>query len=157
MIERDIRNEIVDLLCRYVYFLDHGKLEDWVECFSDNCRYKIITRENVEAGLPAGMLDCQGKDMLRDRVSYIRLASVSNIHRDRHILGAPHVTQAADGSYDVVTNFVVFQSEPDRDSRLFCLGYYEDKVVLVDGLLKLREKTVVLDNDSVTPLLSTPL
>jgi anthranilate 1,2-dioxygenase small subunit len=157
MISLDIRSQIAGLLSSYAYLLDEDKLEDWVECFTDPCRYKVTTRENIDAGLPAGIVDCDSKDMLRDRVMYIRKAAVANFHRDRHFLGQSHVAEVAPGQYDVVTNFIVYQSEPDRESRVFCLGCYESKVVSVDGHLRLNEQLVVLDNDSITPLLSTPI
>ena len=95
--------------------------------------------------------------MLRDRVQYIRKAAVFNIHRDRHIVGQPLISEEGDGRYKALTSFALYQSEPDRDSRLFCLGYYEDVISLVEGAFRFRSRRVVLDNDTVTPLLSNPV
>lgn len=151
------RDAIAELLSSYAYLLDQDKLEDWVECFADPCRYKVTTQENVELGLPAGMLYCDSKAMLHDRIQYVRDASVANIHRDRHLLGQPHIIDGSNDGYRVVTNFVVYQSEPDRESRVFCLGRYESQIISVNGSMKFKSQNVVLDNDSVMPLLATPI
>jgi len=153
----EVRDRITDLLATYAYLLDQDKLEDWTECFDDQCVYKVITRETFDAGLPAGMINCDTKDMVRDRVLYVRDASVANIHRDRHLLGQPQITKVSDGNYRAVTSFVVYQSEPDRESRLFCLGRYESNIVLVKDDFKFKEQIVVLDNDAVMPLIAAPI
>ncbi|MSP98456.1 MAG: anthranilate 1,2-dioxygenase, partial [Betaproteobacteria bacterium] len=36
----------------YAYLIDEDRLEDWVECFTDDCLYRIVPRENLDAGLP---------------------------------------------------------------------------------------------------------
>jgi 3-phenylpropionate/cinnamic acid dioxygenase small subunit len=112
---------------------------------------------HVEAGLPASMLTCHGKGMLRDRVAYIRRAAIFNIHRDRHVLSLPVINGPTEGGWSVTTSFALFQSERDKDSRLFAIGYYKDHVVQVGGQWKFRAKTAVLENDSVMPLLSSPV
>ena len=67
------------------------------------------------------------------------------------------IGEEGDGRYKALTSFALYQSEPDRDSRLFCLGYYEDVISLVEGAFRFRSRRVVLDNDTVTPLLSNPV
>jgi anthranilate 1,2-dioxygenase small subunit len=152
-----VRDGIEDLLADYAYLLDQDKLEDWVDCFEDAGTYKVITSESFDAGMPAGMIYCDTKDMIRDRILYVRDASVANVHRDRHFLGQPRITETSEGSYQVVTNFIVYQSEPDRESRVFCLGRYESTIIAVNGSFKIKDQIVVLDNDSVTPLIATPI
>jgi 3-phenylpropionate/cinnamic acid dioxygenase small subunit len=148
--------EVVDLLARYAHALDTDRLEDWVGFFTPDAHYKVITMESVAQNLPAGIMLCHGHGMLRDRVAYLRKAGIFNYHRDRHILSHPVIETEGD-ALRVHTGFTVYQSEPDRESRLFALGYYDDRIVRVQGQLKLASRTVVLDNNSVTPLLATPL
>lgn len=148
---------ILDLMARYTHAIDQDRLEDWVECFTDTCAYKIITLENVQQGLEAGMLTCNSRAMLKDRVAYIRKAAVFNVHRDRHILGQPLLRRTGDNRYEATTGFTVYQSEPDRESRLFAVGYYEDEIVRDGGVLKFTKRTAVLENNSIKPLLSSPI
>ena len=49
------------LLSRYVTCIDEDDLENWPEFFAlDTCRYEIITRENVERGMPLALMFCTG-------------------------------------------------------------------------------------------------
>lgn len=157
MISSDTRAGIADLILRNAHFIDTDHLEDWAGCFAEDGRYVVTTRENVDLGFEGVLMSCEGMPMLRDRVQYIRKAAVFNIHRDRHIVGQPLISEEGDGRYKALTSFALYQSEPDRDSRLFCLGYYEDVISLVEGAFRFRSRRVVLDNDTVTPLLSNPV
>ena len=157
MISSDTRAGIADLILRNAHFIDTDHLEEWAGCFAEDGRYVVTTRENVDLGFEGVLMSCEGMPMLRDRVQYIRKAAVFNIHRDRHIVGQPLISEEGDGRYKALTSFALYQSEPDRDSRLFCLGYYEDVISLVEGALRFRSRRVVLDNDTVTPLLSNPV
>jgi 3-phenylpropionate/cinnamic acid dioxygenase small subunit len=148
--------EVLDLFARYAHAIDNDQLEQWVECFAPQCQYKIITIENVQQGLEAGMMTCNSRAMLLDRVAYIRKAAVFNMHRDRHILSHPLI-ESADGGFKATTGFTVYQSEPDRESRLFALGYYDDRIVRVEGQLKFASRVAVLENNSIKPLLSSPI
>jgi len=157
MISSDTRAGIADLILKNAHFIDTDHLEEWAGCFAEDGRYVVTTRENVDLGFEGVLMSCEGMPMLRDRVQYIRKAAVFNIHRDRHIVGQPLISEEGDGRYKALTSFALYQSEPDRDSRLFCLGYYEDVISLVEGALRFRSRRVVLDNDTVTPLLSNPV
>jgi anthranilate 1,2-dioxygenase small subunit len=157
MISSDTRAGIADLILRNAHFIDTDHLEEWAGCFAEDGRYVVTTRENVDLGFEGVLMSCEGMPMLRDRVQYIRKAAVFNIHRDRHIVGQPLISEEGDGRYKALTSFALYQSEPDRDSRLFCLGCYEDVISLVEGAFRFRSRRVVLDNDTVTPLLSNPV
>lgn len=157
MISSDTRAGIADLILRNAHFIDTDHLEEWAGCFAEDGRYVVTTRENIDLGFEGVLMSCEGMPMLRDRVQYIRKAAVFNIHRDRHIVGQPLISEEGDGRYKALTSFALYQSEPDRDSRLFCLGYYEDVISLVEGAFRFRSRRVVLDNDTVTPLLSNPV
>jgi len=148
--------EVIDLLSRYCQAVDDDQLEQWVEFFVPECHYKVITIENIQQGLSAGMLMCNGLSMLKDRVTYIRKAAVFNVHRDRHILGHP-VIEPDGADLRAITGFAVYQSEPDRESRLFAVGYYDDRIVRVNDSLKFASRIVVLENNSIKPLLCSPL
>jgi len=67
--------------------LDEDRLEDWVELFDEDCDYRIVTRENVEQGLPNVLMWCDNKNMLRDRVESYRNVNLYNPHYDRHVIG----------------------------------------------------------------------
>ena len=82
-----IRHAAADLMAEYGLLIDEDRLEDWVELFAEACDYKVVTRENVEQGLPNILIWCDNKDMLRDRIASYRDVNEYNLHWDRHVIG----------------------------------------------------------------------
>jgi anthranilate 1,2-dioxygenase small subunit len=66
-VPREVRDAIADLLAEYALLLDEDRLEEWIDLFDADCSYKVVTRENVEQGLPNILIWCANKDMIRDR------------------------------------------------------------------------------------------
>ena len=151
------RDAVVALLADYVHLIDEDRLEDWVELFTDDCTYKILSRENVEAGYPLELMACNNKGMLRDRVVSLREANLYNLHTDKHVLSVVRVLGVDDGVWSVQANFSVYQSTLDGETDLFAVGTYRDKVVFQDGRPLFAEKLVVNDTFAVARMLSTPI
>ena len=42
----------------YIQAIDDGDLERWVALFTDDCSYRIVSRENVRRGLPLATMRC---------------------------------------------------------------------------------------------------
>ena len=154
---RDIVNQIVDLEHDYAHCIDDNRLEAWPDFFVEDCFYQIIPRENIERGLALPIIYCDNKNMLRDRVAILRKALVYNIHYDRHVVGSVRVFGEKDGVFDVWASFIVLQTDTDGETSFFASGKYDDKVILVDGLPKFKQKIVVLDTAAVPNMISTPL
>jgi anthranilate 1,2-dioxygenase small subunit len=55
------------------------------------------------------------------------------------------------------SNYAVLETRLGGDVTLSSAGRYLDRIVIEDGALKFREKTVVCDNFRVTTLLVTPI
>ena len=88
MTETGVRDAINDLMADYCHYLDDNRLEEWLDFFTEDCQYKILSRENVEDALPLELISCRNKNMLRDRILSLREANIYNIHFDKHLLGA---------------------------------------------------------------------
>ena len=54
-----------------------------------NGRYRVTTAENLERGLPLGLIYATSRAMLRDRVRSLRDANVYEAQRYRHVIGPP--------------------------------------------------------------------
>src|SRR5919206_4374070 len=80
------RLELQDLYTAYADCLDSDALERWPDFFTENCRYRITSAENHEAGRPLGLIYATSKNMLRDRVSALREANIYEPQRYRHII-----------------------------------------------------------------------
>ena len=157
MISADVRDAIHDLMADYCHYIDDDRLEDWLEFFTEDCVYKILSRENVENDLPLELLSCRNKNMLRDRILSLREANIYNIHFDKHILGAVRIFAEENGAYWVQANYTVYQSNQDGVSELFNVGTYRDLIVFADGKPLFKEKIAIADTFGIPRLLSTPI
>ena len=148
---------IANLMADYVHLIDEDRLEEWVELFTDDCTYKILSRENVDAGYPLELMACNNKGMLRDRVVSLREANLYNLHTDKHVLSVVRVLGVDDGVWSVQANFSVYQSTLDGETDLFAVGTYRDRVVFANGNPLFAEKIVINDTFAVARMLSTPI
>ena len=62
-----VYREIEPLMNEYALAVDDGELERWPDFFVADCLYKIISKENFDAGLPLSILLCDSQGMLKDR------------------------------------------------------------------------------------------
>ena len=157
MISADVRDAIHDLMADYCHYIDDDRLEDWLDFFTEDCVYKILSRENMENDLPLELLSCRNKNMLRDRILSLREANIYNIHFDKHILGAVRILAEENGAYRVQANYTVYQSNQDGVSELFNVGTYRDLIVFADGKPLFNEKIAIADTFGIPRLLSTPI
>jgi anthranilate 1,2-dioxygenase small subunit len=148
------RGAVCDLLAEYGALIDTAKFDEWLDLFAAECRYQIIPRENFDRGLPAGLVFCDSRAMLEDRIRALREANKYNIHTDRHVIGLPRIFE--DG-LALEAPFAVFQTDQEGGTRLFATGLYRDRLEIFGQRLKIRDKLVLLDTFAVPTLLATPL
>jgi len=147
---------IEDLLADYAEAIDDGALERWPGFFTVDGEYQIITRESHDAGLPIGILYCDSRGMMEDRVQALRTANIYEPHSYRHLLGRPRCKADGDG-FAARSNFAVFRIAQDGDIVTFATGRYLDRIVRDAGALRFRSRRVVLDSRRVDILLVLPL
>jgi len=105
------RFAIHDLLAEYGALLDMAQYDEWLGLFAAECRYNVVPRENFEQGLPVGLIFCDSRAMLEDRVMALREANKYNIHNDRHLIGLPRLV-GADG-LAIEAPFAVYQTDQE--------------------------------------------
>lgn len=140
----------------YAHVLDSDQLEKWPEFFTEQARYRVTSRENYERNLEHATLYCEGKGMLRDRVAAIRKSTVFEPRRLHHLVGGVQVASASEEIAAEAT-FAVFESLANRESRLFLIGSYVDRLVVAgDGFL-FRDRTCVYDDARISNSLIFPV
>jgi len=157
MITAAERDAVLALYADYGWLIDEGRFDEWLDLFVEDCGYRVVPRENLAQGLPGCLILCENKDMLRDRVTALREANKFNIHVARHLIGLPRVTRAGAEELAVEASYSVFQSDQDGESRLFSVGSYLDRLRLIGGVPRFREKLVIVDSFAIPSLLATPL
>ena len=151
------RLELETLYTDYAACLDSDALERWPEFFTEDCRYRVTSAENYEAGLPLGLIYATSQNMLRDRVSALRDANIYEPQRYRHLISGIRIEREEAGMLDVTANFLVVRTMQDGGMILFAAGRYVDQVARAEGGWKFARKDVVLDSRQIDTLLAIPL
>ena len=152
-----IRHAASDLMAEYGLLIDEDRLEDWVELFEETCDYKVVTRENVEQGLPNILIWCDNKDMLRDRIASYRDVNEYNLHWDRHVIGPPRFCGETAGVWTIEASYSLFQTDLEGASRLFSVGRYRIEFVMAGESARIRTATAIADTGLIPTLLASPI
>lgn len=144
-------------LADYAHRLDDGLIDEWTGFFAADALYQITTRENEEAGYPLGIMLCEGRGMMEDRVLALKTANIYEPHCYSHILGRPVVDEESPGVWTARSNFSVFRTMESGATELFAIGKYLDRIVLEDARPKFKARRVILDSRYVDVLLVFPL
>jgi anthranilate 1,2-dioxygenase small subunit len=149
---------IEELQSAYVATIDDDRLEAWPDFFVDDCVYKIMPRENADAGFPVAVMFCDSKGMMRDRIVALRKANIYAPHFYRHLISNLRIVgEEDDGVILTETNYVVFQTLLDGVTNIYQAGKYQDKIVEQNGILKFKEKICIFDTYRIPTLLVTPI
>jgi len=154
-----LRHEVEMFNAAYAAALDEQRLSDWVEMFTDDARYVVISRENADRGMPVGLIYCENKGMIHDRAFALEKTAMFAPRYLRHIIGNLQILgEERSGEFRARANYVVLQVLFDRpDAKLHQVGVYQDFFRRVDGELKLAERRCVYDNLLVDNALCLPV
>ena len=157
MSEAEIERRIVALNNSYARCLDDNRLDAWPEFFTDDCRYLIQPRDNLNQGLEGYWLYFENKRMLRDRVVSLKEVNIYQIHFERHMVSNVEVLGRDGDGWTARANYMVMHTDNEGRSKIFSVGEYRDKVVETDGVLRFRERQVIADTFTVPSHLSMPI
>jgi len=152
-----IAEAAAELMDEYVERIDSDRLEEWLDLFTEDASYQVLPRENLEQELPASLILCTSKNMLRDRIVSLRNANLYNPHYDRHLVSGVRVKPDSEGVWQLTANYAVYQTTHEGQSRLFSVGAYRDQVRMEGGRLLFSKKLVIVDTFAVPSMLATPL
>lgn len=145
------------LLRDYCHALDDGELDRWSGFFTEDAVYQITTRENVAAGYPLGIVRCEGRGMMDDRIKALKTANIFESHTHCHITGPADIREELEGRFAVRSNFAVYRTMYTGEVGLFATGKYLDIVDTTDGAARFAERVVVIDSRRIDTLLVYPL
>ncbi len=153
-----LRAEIEAFNTDYAARLDRQDLTAWVDCFTEDAFYTVISRENVERNQPVGLIYCEGRGMIADRAFALLKTAMFGPRYLRHMTSNVSIAMQPDGSVRAGANFVVFEVLTDRpDARVLLVGEYRDVFVREGDALKLKERRCVYDNLLIPTALCIPV
>jgi anthranilate 1,2-dioxygenase small subunit len=151
-------HEVETFNAAYAAALDEQRLTDWVEMFTDDAFYVVISRENADRGMPVGLIYCENKGMIFDRAFALEKTAMFAPRYLRHIIGNLQILGEDSGEIRARANYVVVQVLFDRpDAKLHQVGVYYDRFRRVGDELKLAERRCVYDNLLVDNALCIPV
>ncbi len=124
-----LHHEVETFNAAYAAALDEQRLTDWVEMFTDDAFYVVISRENADRGMPVGLIYCENKGMIFDRAFAMEKTAMFAPRYLRHIIGNLQILGEDDnGDIRARANYVVVQVLFDRpDAKLHQVGVYYDR------------------------------
>ncbi len=152
-----LRARLADLYGAYDDALGDGEYERWPEFFTEACIYKIIPRENYEAGLPLGLMQAESRAMLVDRVTAIRKTMLYAPRIVRRLVGSVVLRAIAPDGMRLSASFASFQTMLNEPTSVFLSGRFYDRVVDDGGTLRFAERLCVTDSTLVPTSLIFPI
>jgi anthranilate 1,2-dioxygenase small subunit len=151
--------EVNEFNTAYAAALDEQRLIDWVEMFTEDAFYVVISRENADHGMPVGLIYFDSKRMIHDRAFALEKTTMFAPRYLRHIIGNLQILgEAPDGAIRARANYVLVQVLYDRpEAKLHQVGAYHDVFRRVDGALKLAERRCIYDSLLIDNALCLPV
>ncbi len=156
-LEFETYNAIVQLHARYASAVDANDWGAWVDCFVDDCVYRIQPRENFERGFPLATLSFESKGMLKDRAYGIAETLFHDPYYQRHIVGAPLILSASDAGIECEANYVVIRTKLSELSTVFNAGRYIDTIVRTSEGLKFKLRQCIYDSEMIPNSIIYPI
>jgi salicylate 5-hydroxylase small subunit len=135
------------LLQQSAQVLDSNDLSTWPDLFTPDCRYKLQSRENFDAGLPLCIMDYESQGMLRDRIYGVQNTIYHDPYSQRHVCSAPGVLRVDTNEIECESSYIVTRVQRDGMPQILSVGRYIDLIVRVDGEWRFKTRTAVFDND----------
>ena len=151
-----LRQELLALQDEYIATLDTDALELWPEMFVDDCLYEIIPKENEDLGLPAPVIHCDSKAMLRDRVVSLRNANIFQPAIYRHFFSGLSFVTAGE-RVEMRSSYLVINTNMLGQSLVYQTGRYHDVAVREGDRWRFKSKRAIYDTSRIQTALAIPI
>lgn len=154
----ELHFKVASFFSAYNRCLDEDRLEDWPGFFLEDGCYKVISRENVEAGLPAAMVYHYSRGMLEDRVTSLRGLLTYQFVHTRHIQSDITITDIDGDVIKALSNYAVYHSTEEGQTQLYSVGRYVDEIVSqAAGGYKFKSRVVIPDTSAIQNCFAVPI
>ena len=158
-----LKEEIQDFLYEEAEALDERNFEDWLDMLADDIRYWMPMRRNVKAnelgreftreGQDINWFD-EGKETLERRVMQIRTGvhwAEAPLSRICHFVTNVQLLSATPSASDptevsVKCRFLIYRNRVQTETD-FLIGKREDTLRKVNGIWKVAERKIILDQN----------
>lgn len=145
------------LLAEVAAALDQRDLERWPGFFTEDCSYRLQSRENHDRGLPLATMAFESRGMLMDRVFGAKDTIYHHPYHQRHLLGAPRILADDGHAIRCESSYLVIRTKRDALPEILSVGRYLDTVVRTPEGLRIAERLAVFDNDLIPNSIIDPI
>jgi 3-phenylpropionate/cinnamic acid dioxygenase small subunit len=153
MIDRDALRDFYD---DYYTILDDLRLDEWPPLFTEDCVYRVIPRENYEAGYTLSTIYAESRGMLVDRVMGMTRTQMYAPRYYRRFPGPLRIVSRDADSVRTRHNLLVVQTLIDKKTEIVLSAVCHDVLVDDEGRNRLRERIVVFDSEMIPNSLIYP-
>jgi salicylate 5-hydroxylase small subunit len=150
-------NAVVQLNARYASAVDANDWDAWVDCFVDDCVYRLQPRENFERGFPLATLSFESKGMLKDRAYGIAETLFHDPYYQRHIVSAPLIHSVSADRIECEANYVVIRTKLSELSTVFNAGRYIDAIMRTNQGFKFKSRQCIYDSEMIPNSIIYPI
>ena len=143
------RDAVRDFFDDYYACLDDVRLDEWPDFFVADCLYRVIPRENYEAGYTLCTIQAESRGMLQDRVTGLLKTQMFAPRYYRRFPGPLRIASHEADGVRTRHNLLMVQTLVDKQSEIVLSGVCHDWLVPDDARLRLRERIVVMDSEMV--------
>jgi 3-phenylpropionate/cinnamic acid dioxygenase small subunit len=150
------REALRDFYDEYYVILDDVRLDDWPGLFTEDCIYRVIPRENFEAGYTLSTIYAESRGMLVDRVMGVMRTQMYAPRSYRRFPGPLKIVSRDEDSVRTRHNLLLVQTLIDKQTEIVLSAVCHDVLTLDDGRVRLRERIVVFDSEMIPNSLIYP-
>ena len=150
------RDALLDFFDDYYSGLDAVKLQEWPEFFTGDCLYRVIPRENHEAGYTLCTMQAESRGMLVDRVMGLVKTQMYAPRYYRRFASPARVVSREGAGVRTRHNLLMVQTLIDKQTDIVMSAVCHDLVVRDEGRLRFQERIVVFDSEMVPNSLIYP-
>jgi 3-phenylpropionate/cinnamic acid dioxygenase small subunit len=150
------RDALRDFFDDYYNALDDVQLDAWPDFFTEDCLYRVIPRENYEAGYTLCTMQAESRGMLIDRVMGLTRTQMFAPRYYRRFPGPLRVVSQDGGGVRTRHNLLVVQTLIDKQTEIVLAAVCHDRIAPDGDRLRLRERIVVFDSEMIPNSLIYP-
>lgn len=150
---------IAQFLYDYAATLDDERFDAWPALFDpDASVYEVLSRENVDLGLPAPIMGCYSHGMIRDRVAMLVKETLTYRHMYLHRqVTNVRARRIESGAIEANAGLVVHQSTPEGVASLYIVARYRAVLAETGDSFRINKMAVVVDSFAIDTMLAVPL
>lgn len=153
-----LRFEVEDLYRDYAACLDRGRVTEWPDFFTQDGTYMVKSAETHDQGLPHAAIYCDSMDMIQDRAAAISKTLFHEPRKQRRFVSSVRISNVDQyATLSSTATLMVVESLEGVAPKITFTGQYFDTLARENGVLKIRDRLVVYDNDVVDRSIIYPL